>query len=187
MSPRNVGPLAQVTPWFVPAAVEFLDTIVCRRDLWRKAFEWGAGLSTVWLAARFEQVVTVESESGWITKVRSDLTDYDLQSKVELIHRSQEAGGGYYLDYAAYLQQRSETFDLISVDGRNRVGCLALAASRVRKGGLVILDNSDRPAYLPAWRHFSGWTSWTFWQGQAWATTIWSRPQDLPDDVWVKE
>lgn len=181
------GPLGRVTPWFVPEAVDWLDACLQSRERKQAAFEWGAGLSTVWLAARFEHVVTVESEPEWIAKVRADLQDYQLQDRVEFVPISAAAGGGYYLDYAAYLATRPESFDLISVDGRNRCDCLRQAAARALPGSYVVLDNSDRTHYLPAWQPFSGWPSWTFWARPDWATTIWHRPMSMPANVWVAE
>jgi hypothetical protein len=36
-----------------------------------------------------------------------------------------------------------EYYDIIVVDGKQRVQCCSAALSRLRKGGIIILDNSD--------------------------------------------
>ena len=41
-------------------------------------------------------------------------------------------------------------FDLILIDGRCRESCLQLSASKVKKDGFIILDNSERESYWNA-------------------------------------
>jgi predicted O-methyltransferase YrrM len=40
-----------------------------------------------------------------------------------------------------------EPFDCILVDGRNRIRCMSSAVKRVKPGGVIILDNAERPQY----------------------------------------
>jgi hypothetical protein len=51
-----------------------------------------------------------------------------------------------------------ESFDLVLVDGRDeRVGCIESAAPKLRHGGLLVLDESDRPAYRCVDRVLGDW------------------------------
>jgi hypothetical protein len=40
------------------------------------------------------------------------------------------------------------TFDVVSIDGRARPSCIQHAISRVKRGGLLVLDNAERGYYL---------------------------------------
>ena len=54
-------------------------------------------------------------------------------------------------------------FDLVLVDGRARPSCLVHAASRVRPGGTLILDNTERAYYTARLGSLlSGWTATTY-------------------------
>jgi hypothetical protein len=50
-----------------------------------------------------------------------------------------------------------ESFDVITVDGRCRVACVQAAVSKVRRGGLLILDNSDRREYRDVFKILRTW------------------------------
>ena len=66
---------------------------------------------------------------------------------------------------ARIAREPDESFDLIVVDGldeglpveQGRVGCARAAAGKVRAGGLLMLDNSDRPAYREVDDLLEGW------------------------------
>ena len=58
-----------------------------------------------------------------------------------------------FADYvaAAFIDASHKgTFDLISIDGRARVGCFPRALELIKPhGGVLVLDNSERPNYTP--------------------------------------
>lgn len=112
-------------PWLHPYVVEHLAGLL--RSDW-KVLEHGAGGSTLWLAVRCAQVVTVEHDRAWAESVRKLAPD-----NVKVLALL-PAGGG---------------FDLMFVDGERaeRGYCLAHAHEFVRSGGWVVLDNANRPEY----------------------------------------
>jgi len=55
-------------PWFTYPAVDYLNRLI--RPDW-KVFEYGAGGSTGWWAARVAEVVSVEHDSEWAAHVRT--------------------------------------------------------------------------------------------------------------------
>lgn len=168
-----IDALKGTTPWFVSGAIDFIAERI-QAD-WQ-AFEWGSGGSTFWLAQRVEHVISVEHELGWFAKVQSELSHYGL-TNVELIY--QERGSEYYAEYARIIERFSdEAFELIFVDGRNRQGCLPLAGPKLKPGGLLVLDNSERAQYQDAMRQFDDWERHGFGPGnsEGWMTTIWVKP-----------
>lgn len=40
------------------------------------------------------------------------------------------------------------SFDIVMIDGRARTSCIKHAAPKIKKGGLLIVDNADRSYYL---------------------------------------
>jgi predicted O-methyltransferase YrrM len=168
------------TPWFVPWSIDFLNE---RLEPHFRAFEWGSGWSTIWLAARCDSVVSVENLTGWVDEAHKRIELYGLKN-VEMIHIDKDSGGRW-ADYAAkILDYPDEHFHVISVDGRNRVKCIEYAIPKLAKGGgLLILDDSQRDHYLPGIALMKDWTQAVFFIGphpsnpQGKATTVWSKPK----------
>lgn len=116
-------------PWFTYPAIEYLEQL----DFSGKSvFEFGAGNSSLFWGRRAARVVSVEHDRGWYERLRPRLPAGHALHLVE--------------DPAAYPQTlagRPEEFDVVVIDGIERRACCAPAVSRLRRGGLVILDNSD--------------------------------------------
>jgi hypothetical protein len=53
-------------------------------------------------------------------------------------------------------------FDLISIDGKGRVGCLFHAIPKLRPGGCLVLDDSNRSEYAVSIDVLSGWAARKF-------------------------
>jgi hypothetical protein len=129
-------------PWYTYSAVEWLKPQVKKSDV---VFEYGAGYSTVWYSRHVKEVVAVEHDSRWLecirTRVGSNVTfllrpspEMETDNSVSQYSRALE-------DYS------SASFDIIAIDGMERVQCAYVAPSRLRQDGIIIFDNSDRPAF----------------------------------------
>ncbi len=130
---RNGGPL----PWVTYSMIAFLEPLL-RRDL--SVFEFGCGNSTLWWAARVGRVVSVEHDAEWRMKIAPTLPPNAELHHVELIR-----DGAYCRKAAEY----PASFDLISIDGRDRVNCAKNSLSALRPGGVILWDNSEREEYIP--------------------------------------
>src|SRR4051794_22381364 len=53
------------TPWWTLAAIDAVESWIAARKGDVRAFEYGSGASTVWLARRCREVVTVEHDAGF--------------------------------------------------------------------------------------------------------------------------
>ena len=144
-----------------------------------RVFEYGSGASSVWLARRAARVTSVEHHPGFAALVRDLARDAGVADRLELVEVGPErpgAGGPVVpsgrrgesgLDYARYVRAIDAVdgdLDLVVVDGRARGACLEAAARRLAPGGLVLLDDSQRPRYAPAVaasglvvRRYRGW------------------------------
>lgn len=169
---RRPTPMSRL-PWLPFVVIEELDRSLTPAS---RVFEYGGGGSTMWFSERIGEVVTVEHDREWFdVLVRSVGT----HPSCTLIYHSAND------DYQAYVdsikQFPDEHFDIVLVDGRERVRCHQAAMAKVRPGGLLVLDNSDRERYSPtfaaaaAWPHrtLSGLAPFAAIPG---TTTIWQRP-----------
>lgn len=154
-------------PWITFEAIDFLKTHLKSSD---KVFEYGGGGSTLFFAKRVSEVVTVEHNEEWF-KILSDVIsqkqikswkgNFVLPEKGDLftppdfsdpVHYSADDANsvGYnYKKYVSVIDSYSENyFDCILIDGRSRPSCLKHSLPKLKKGGYLVLDNSDRAYYL---------------------------------------
>jgi SAM-dependent methyltransferase len=163
-------------PWIVPAAIGWLGRRM--RSDW-SVLEFGAGRSTPWLARRAGRVVSFEDNEFWAEHTRGRLRELGLDN-VELRQLPVE-------EFVAELDALpAEQFDLVVVDfleapAVTRVDAVAPAMKRLRPGGYLLLDDSDRPGYAPAYELLAGWKERRFtgikdgWP-EACETAIFRRP-----------
>ncbi|MFA4945157.1 MAG: hypothetical protein WC789_10715 [Lentisphaeria bacterium] len=123
-------------PWITRKAIAILDALPL--DDWH-VFEWGCGESTDYYVRRCGagRVVSVEHDPAWAERTQVAVPG----SSVRCIPLGPE--------YVAAVQAGSRPYDMIVIDGRMRVPCGFAALSRVRDGGIILLDNSERKRYRP--------------------------------------
>ncbi len=163
-------------PWLNFDAIDALAQLELRG---RHVFEYGSGGSTIYWLRRGARVVSIEHDPAWYERVRAAIPpgaplDYRLvppeptppdpaDSADPAAYRSGDPAfaGRSFARYAAQIDAFPEaSFDLVLVDGRARPSCLVHAAPRVRPGGMLILDNSDRAYYTARLGPlFNGWTA----------------------------
>jgi predicted O-methyltransferase YrrM len=162
-------------PWIVPAAIGWLRRRI--RD-W-SILELGAGRSTAWFAGRAATVISLEDNEYWHSSVARELTQAGLEVDLRLMPVEAFPRVVAALDAAA--------FDLVVIDflespSVTRIEALRVARAKVRPGGHLLLDDSDRPGYAEAYELLAGWRQRRFvgikdgWP-EACETTIFTRPQ----------
>jgi hypothetical protein len=197
---RGAGrtPLSDAVPWITFGAARFLDQII-RRD-W-KVFEFGSGGSTLYLAGRASQLVTIEHDRAWATRVQGELARRRLgRCELRCIEPERTASPADPSDpdgatssapelrelsfarYAAAIDAAEDSsLDLVVVDGRARPACVAHARGKIKPGGYLLLDNSDRPHYAKATAALGAWKRRDF-HGPGpyvlafFCSTFWQRP-----------
>ena len=81
--------------------------------------------------------------------------------------------------YVEYIDEfPDEYFDIIMVDGRRRSDCLRRAIPKLRIGGALVLDNSERQEYQEAQKVVAHWQKmeWDSGYSEGWSTTVWRKP-----------
>lgn len=146
-------------PWWTYRAIDEVEAwLAGRRDV--RAFEWGSGASTIWLAKRVADVSSVEHHAGFGRMIQSQLagmTNAALEiiepdpSDNPLIGSSKEGHGG--LDFTRYVHHIDVVggmFSLIVIDGRARQACLTAALPHLGPDGIIVFDNTMRRRYRRA-------------------------------------
>jgi precorrin-6B methylase 2 len=125
-------------PWITYPCLNFLEERVRKEFV---VFEYGSGNSTLWWAKRTNEVISCEHDPDWHARVLPR-----IPSNVQLNHVRLEYGG----DYAKVIGKHSKRFDVIFIDGRDRVNCVLNSLEALKPDGVLILDNSDVTDYSPA-------------------------------------
>jgi precorrin-6B methylase 2 len=127
-------------PWFTYPAIDFLKKRV-HRDM--SIFEFGCGYGTIWWANRVKEVISVEHVNNWHDKIAEK-----IPKNVKLFHIQLEPNG----DYSKKIKEFENQFDIVVIDGRDRVNCAINSIHALKKDGVFIWDNSDRKEYTTGYR-----------------------------------
>ncbi len=139
-------------PWATYPFVEFIGS---RLAAVSSVFEYGAGASTLYYARRVQTVIAVEDNPAFADKLRPS-----LPANVTLL--VSDLGSQAYVDAIARCDAGP---DLVSVDGNDRVRCVAAAWPRLNHRGVVVLDDAERPEYADAHTQLrtAGFRAVEFW------------------------
>lgn len=122
-------------PW---VTYSFIDFIKERLGKQHTVFEFGSGNSTFFYAKYAGIVVSVEHDKEWYEKIVKTKPE-----NAEMIFSELTRGG----DYCRMPVKLGEKFDIIIVDGRDRVNCCKQAVDALSPNGVVVLDDSEREFY----------------------------------------
>ncbi len=137
-----VGRDGEPIPW---VTYSFIDFISDRIQQDHTVFEFGSGNSTLYYAKRAQKVVSVEHDEEWFAKITSSKA-----ANSEMIFCELEKGG----KYSKMPASMDMKFDIIIVDGRDRVNCCLESLLALSDRGVVVLDDSERDHYAEAIKFF---------------------------------
>ncbi len=121
-------------PWISYPALEFLKTRV-RPEM--SVFEFGSGNSTLWWARRVAKVLSCEADKNWHAAVQRR-----APANVELVRADEE-------DYPGVAARSPAAFDVVVIDGGDRLLCAKSAVLALNPRGVILWDDTDRPEYQP--------------------------------------
>jgi hypothetical protein len=101
-------------------------------------FEFGSGYSTQFYAGQVGKVTAVEHDESWYQIARQHLPD-----NVELILQPADADGLY----CRSITRSGSHYDVVIVDGIDRVNCMRQALGLLTARGVLLLDDSERTEY----------------------------------------
>ena len=148
-------------PWWTYDAIVQVEQFLGQRT-GARVYEYGSGASTVWLARRAGEVLSVDHDKSWIEFSAPRLAELGNASVTHVpadalalpAERCGSGKSGYreqtFTDYVRSIDAHEGLFDLIVIDGRARAACLRHAADRLADGGMIVFDNSHRRRYRDA-------------------------------------
>ena len=196
--------LDEAKPWLPFKAANWLRRYVTRR---MDVFEYGSGGSTIFLANLAGRVYSVEHDRNWYAIVSSTLArrgitncscelrephsiarssfaaDCSRGSDLMFDEREWEFPGMTFEAYVKTIDAHpDESLDLVLVDGRARAACLERAIPKIRKGGALMLDNSNDRGIVDSLGLLQPYTRIDLhgiapgWPPKRWTTSVWRMP-----------
>jgi len=143
---KGKTPLELEIPWFSYAAIDFLEDFLQPQ---MTVCEYGSGGSTLFFAKRVKSVFSIEDNERWYELVSQRLQRAGLNNAtVVLCPFDFKKVDGFR--HSAYLHAIPDSrFDVIVIDGSEewnqvRPICFEKAQSRVKPGGIIVVDDSWR-------------------------------------------
>jgi len=148
---RPVDRNGSALPWMNYAAIDFIGAKITAQT---RVFEWGAGYSSLWFAARAMEVVCAEDNIEWNSALGKK-----LPANVRLMSLPGKA------DYVNCITNEPGEFDVIVIDGSFRNDCAPMCDGKLAKNGFVIFDNSDSREFDQSMKYFGeqGYFRIDFW------------------------
>lgn len=132
-----------VLPWLTDGAVNFLDCYIfhLKQTIGKNpmVFEFGGGGSTLYFLSRGCFVTTVDHEREWVVKIQAIATALGHEDRLTL--------RGENRPYDCAINKSTEDFDIILIDGRDRVKCLETVIGQFPmrfSSSILVLDNTER-------------------------------------------
>jgi hypothetical protein len=125
-------------PWLTRDSINILQQILKPTDC---GVEFGSGRSTRWFALRMAKLTSVENNQTWFQKVSLDTSDIK-NLDYRLIEVGGQDGDGGGERYAGVLKDfADQSLDFVLVDGAYRSHCASAALSKIKTGGVMVIDN----------------------------------------------
>ena len=109
-----------------------------RLDKHMRLFEYGSGYSTLFFSKLVGDVVSLEYNPGWYDKISREVPQ---NAKVVLVKNDIDG------EYCRAIRGFDGLFDVVVVDGRDRVNCIKQALGKLDEAGVIVLDDSHRERY----------------------------------------
>ncbi len=184
-------------PWIVFEAKKWMDSYLNENMI---VFEWGSGGSTIYFSKKVRKVISIEHSLEWYEKVSSMIKHEKIENCDYYFIAPTKSRIAHFMPYRSYTyvsktfkehselmftkyvkkidDYSDESFDLIMIDGRSRAACICHAIKKIKKGGFLLLDNSERDLYFPAMKKLNKFKRLDFFGNgpfleEKWQTTIW--------------
>jgi hypothetical protein len=125
----------QPLPWVTYPFIHFIEG---RSLSALNIFEYGSGNSTLFYSKKAASVDSVENDRAWYDQVKTD-----MPGNVTLFYCELQPNA----DYANYANNTQKKYDLIIIDGRDRVNCCKKCITALSANGIVVLDDTERTDY----------------------------------------
>lgn len=161
----NRSTLSDRKPWITYPAIDFLKSIIEPNMI---VFEYGSGGSTFYFADYARHVISIEHDEMWYYIVKDKIENEKIRNveyflvkpvraNMSLINTNESTYDSQDENFIGYSFESyvktidnypDKYFDMIIVDGRSRTSCIDHSINKIKPGGYLIVDNSEREYYL---------------------------------------
>ena len=130
-----------LNPWLTPKSIEILDSLLEKNDI---GLEFGSGRSTLWIANKVKYIHSVEYKKEWYDIISTQIKNKKiLRNKINIKLLKEKN------DYIKLIKSfKDESLDFCLVDSIWRDYCALNVIPKIKKGGLLIVDNVNW--YIPS-------------------------------------
>ena len=167
-------------PWISQGAIRFCEQCLNKEQ---SGLEWGSGRSTAWFGSRLKSLLSIEYDLTWhsaVVKILENKNITNVECRYIPLEHSREAPT--FPDYEkipAYVNMVDEFtdnfLDFVVVDGHYRQACILAALPKIKQGGLLLVDNTNRLP-LKEWGVPDDWAIVHQSSNVMTETTIWRKP-----------
>ena len=127
-------------PWLTYSSIHFISQKLNLRPM--RVFEYGSGNSTLWFSSRVERIISIENDVDFYNKMLKKVSDIsNISYELKMLNDN----------YSSKILEYENEFDILIIDGRERVQCAKNCIKSLKKDGIIIFDNSDRLKYQEAY------------------------------------
>ncbi|WP_422354413.1 class I SAM-dependent methyltransferase [Roseivirga pacifica] len=181
-------------PWLTPDAIYALEKLLTKEDI---GIEYGSGRSTYFFSKLLGQLTSIEHHKGWYEQVAKQLRENDcrnvnyhhipanrdftapsLSSEQQAFMTTKEypVKDDVFHTYSTFVTTvPNQSLGFALIDGRARVSCALNSISKLKIGGIMVLDNSERTRYRAVHDALSNWPKLETTTGLT-DTTLWIKP-----------
>lgn len=158
-------------PWITFHSYDFMNTVL-KKDF--VVYEFGSGGSSLFFSKRVKEVFSVEHDRQWYDHLSFELdkkereyenlylrlsvpTPRNSATKAVSISDKRFKDFDFWEYVNSILDFPDEYFDLVVIDGRARPFCLESSLPKLKSGGYIIFDNSDRFHYQEGLQKIRKW------------------------------
>ncbi len=155
-------------PWLTKPTIAFLQRTLTPEMV---MLEVGSGASTVWFARRVKEITSFEHQREWFFLVAHKLRAAGIGNCTLRLEPNYPVKG---------IPGHNSQYDFILIDGRGRVQSIKTTYIRLKPGGYLMLDDSQRVRYNEGKELLDslGWQRQEFVEeGNKKTATVWRRPQ----------
>src|SRR5690554_1488459 len=122
-------------PWTTYSFIEFIKTYL-KPDM--NLFEYGSGNSSFFYSSRVQELTCIEHDEKWYAYMKEKLPE-----NCTIIFKELTYGGAY----CKTISEQNRPYNVIIIDGRDRVNCMIEASDKIVDNGIIVLDDSERDYY----------------------------------------
>ena len=171
-----------IKPWIHTNVIDILDKIINKNTY---ILEFGSGNSTIYFSNLTNNLTSIEHNKCWYNKIKPIINNVKyILKEIEYISVPPIDKKFYNCNSLEELIGHNipdEYYDIIIIDGINRVNCAVGSINKLKKGGILILDDSNRienantdGSYKPIKNLVDGWQEYKY------------RSNDRNTDYWIK-